>query len=287
MLLNQYLIPSKRHPNSLLLVSAADFDHIQVPVVLCSNTVAVAMNHDVDDYSGGYYPPLAMPDLNYEYEEPPPASNIITRFRSLFSQPPGFDDFDQSESNFAIHAPSLSSKQALVSDTTGSFLDMTSSKAHRFLDVKRILTNITTQSNSTRDRQARTQKPATHSPLESDGFVESAAIGSGFSVISQSRSRSSALTTGNTPPLTPDSCSGLVLSSPIISLPSEELGQRHVQYQEPQQQQYRNSQETGVHIHDEEDIAQRIRERSHLQSVKEGKRPERRIVRCLYTRAEN
>jgi hypothetical protein len=243
------------------------------------------MNNDVDDYSGGYYP-LAMPDLNYEHKEESSTSNIITRFRSLFSQPPGFDDFDQSESNFAIHAPSLSSSQVLANSSDTSFLDMTAS-SHRFSDIKRILTNITTQSSSTRDRQARTQKPATHSPLESDGFVESAAIGPGFSVVSQSRSTSSALTTGNTPPLTPDSCSGLVLSPPITSLPSEGPGQRHLQYQEPQQQQYRNSQETGIHTHDEEDITQRIRERSHSQSIKEGKRPERRIVRGLYTRAEN
>lgn len=230
----------------------------------------------MDDYSGGYYP-LAKPDLIYERKEGSlsPPSNIINRFRSLFLQPPDFDDFNQPE-------PSLSSNKALdirnnVECSNTSFLDMTTSSntmAHRLLDVKRILTNLATPSNSV--NQTKTQKPANHSHIDPDVPVNSAA---GF-FVSQSRSISSALIIGNTPPLTPDSCSGLVPSPPITSLPSEGLG--HSQHQEPRQRQYQKSQETGLHVHEEE-TTQRIQEQSHSHAIKKGKRPECPAVRGFYT----
>lgn len=211
---------------------------------------------------------------------------MITRFRSLFSQPLDFDseDLDRSEPNLAIQSPRFFPNQVLVNTHNESlkdisFLDMTTGSTlnvtHRLSGVKRILTNLATPSSQTQLRSHAIQP-----------HVEpySASVGSGFSLVSQSRSASSVLT-GNTPPLTPDSCNGLLLSSPISPISSEGLGSGHPYHQESKQQQDQNFQETGVRFHDNRHIIQRNRDRSHSQTIKEGKQPERFTVRSHPPRA--
>ena len=240
------------------------------------------MNHDVDDYPDGYCPPLLMPDLNHESKEES-HPKIVSRFRSLFSQTPDFIEFDQPKPRpFSNQALLDIRKDAECSDS--SFLDMTTSSnvTRRLLDVKRIFTNLATPiSSSTRQHNL-----ATHSRFESDGSqaVDSAATGSDCSD-SQSHSTSSMFTAANTPPLTPDSCNNLVFSSPISSFSSEESGRRGQRDQEPQQQQYRDSHSNRIHIFGEG--TEHLRHGSHLQEIKEGKRPERPIVCCLCMRLKN
>lgn len=235
------------------------------------------MTHDVDGYSGSYYPTQTLVDNHNERrskdEEPP--TTIISRIRSLFSQPN-----EMSHSDHSLTSPDktshLSDKvldlHSKVEYPGSSFLDMTSSTAHaqRFSDVKRLLTNLTKPT-----RQVSLQRATTHSRSETDGSsVDSGITGSGQSVVFQMHSTSSVSNTGNTPPLTPDSLSPSSLEGPA---------QFQYQYQDLQHHQNLTLHQPDIHIH-EEAHPQDIKHHSPSHDtpshdIKEGKKPQRPIVR--------
>jgi hypothetical protein len=241
------------------------------------------MNHDVGDYLGSNYDaqPLALADNHTENNKDEEASTtIVSRLRSLFSQIPECNEIDPSKPSLfdqsSANRPSQLSDQATFDKhhqaeyPSPNFLDMagTTNPTHRFSDVKRILTNFTM---STRQLPAATACP-THSRFESDGSsVLSGIVGFGESVVSQTPSASSVLTMANTPPLTPDTLS---------PLSSEELARFQCQYQDSQHQQYQNSRQPNIRTDEEEQDTQDIRHPSaQLRDIKEGKKPQRPIVR--------
>ena len=230
------------------------------------------MNHDVDDYSGIYHNPAPGDDTNiYDNKGEELPATIISRIKSLFDHP------DHAVIPTASIPPQLSDpalldilNQAEYSHShflnTNNTRSRTTTPAHRLSDVKRILTNFPML-----NRQLPAASTGSHFRVASNGSV------SGQSDISQSHTVSSPLTSPNTPPLTPDSFNGLALS-PSISLSG--IPEQY-QYPDSHQQQHQNSHQSGIHI--QEDYSQHIRRLSRSLDIKEGKKPQRPIVRvCAY-----
>lgn len=236
------------------------------------------MNHDVDDHSSAWYPSLQSTDNNHNEihgELKDENTNIISRIRSLFSQTAECNDFGHPESR---RFPSLSAQlpdQSLLdicnqsyqtepSPLNSSFLDMSNStSSKRFSDVKRIISNFKIP-----NRQPSCQRPH-HSRFESAEF---SCLETGHTAISPTHSTCSALNY-NTPPLTPDSFDGTVNSACFEG--SSDLYSRIDSHQ-----QYIDSNQRGIHIHNEDNNSHHIRQLSRSQEIKEGKKPERPIV-CM------
>jgi hypothetical protein len=236
------------------------------------------MDHNVDDYLGSYYPQPLQPkreadglnESNNKDEEPP--TTIISRIRSLFSQTAECNDFDYSDqapvpianipSQLSDHAFLDMHKRAGYSSDPNNFLDVdvdmtddagTMTPAyHHFSDVGRIMTSFAAPASATGHTT-----PHSHARIDSDSSSV-AGSGSGQSDFSHSHSASSALTSANTPPLTPDSFNGFLLSPSSFSSGISE----QFQHANSHQQQFRNSLQPGIQIH--EDQAQYI---SHSQDM--------------------
>jgi hypothetical protein len=224
----------------------------------------IAMNHNVDDYSGIYRNLAPDDDTNiYNNKDEPPAT-IISRIKSLFDHPdhalvPTASIPCQLSDPSLLDIPNqakYSHPHFLNTDNTWS---CTTTSTHRFSDVKRILTDFPIP-----NRQLHATSTNSHFRIDSNGSV------SGQSDTSQSHTVSSPLTSPNTPPLSPDSFNGLALS-PLIS--SSGIPEQ-CQYPDSQDQ---NSHQTGIHI--QEDYSQHIRRHSRSLDIKQGKKPQRPIVR--------
>lgn len=260
------------------------------------------MSYDVNDRYGGYYSTQQLADHQSKDGESSPT--IISRLRSLFSQTPDDNDFDFPDmiqtrrdsqtrpiSDQPLQAHNQLDYPLYALKDSSSFLDMGNGSStrtgnygnnatHRFSDVKRIITNFTS---STRHVPV----SFTHSRIVSNdsgvNFGSRTGSTSNSSLFSDSRSRvstSSALTTttSNTPPLTPDSFGGFTFS-PASSF-SEQLLQYKFQEHVTAKQYTQVLPQTGIRIQ-EENHATHDRQLSHTESIKEGKRPQRPIVRVL------
>ncbi|KIM83972.1 hypothetical protein PILCRDRAFT_421354 [Piloderma croceum F 1598] len=256
------------------------------------------MNYDVDGYPGSasYYlqPQTDDPDddVKYNSKDDEPPTTIISRIRSLFSQTTECNHFDYSnQARVPIaNIPCRPSDRAFLdihhqAEYSPNFPDTTYrasaiTPTHKFSDIKTIKTIITdfTVPAIRQVPASFTNHTTSHSRIDSDS---SSVTGSGSrqSDNSQSHSASSALTCANTPPLTPDSFNGLVLSP---SFSSSEILSEQDHYTDSPQLQYQNSIQPGIRIY-EEDRSQHIRRLSHSQEIKEGKKPQRPIVcGCTY-----
>lgn len=262
------------------------------------------MNHDVDDpikryqCHPGSHPVHSTSNSNLKSDQESTSPTIISRLKSLFSQNADIHEANPSEparihtishsrrtsSRFSSglsvndiyrnHTSSDSSTHARLREPNPSFLDMSGAPngatVNRFSDVKRILTNLTI--------------PTRHVRIESGGS----------SIQSSSRSPRSAFFPAHsptsstfTPPLTPDSFNGLLLSPAAFS-EYEEHGRYQYRFQEQESSQDHHqgvevqkeipASYPGIHIH-EEDHTIRRRPLSHLEDIKEGKKPARAIVR--------
>jgi hypothetical protein len=189
------------------------------------------------------------------------------------------DDSDRDEYNFTnqLSHQAFCDLHDEVECSDPMFLDVTSAvspmtPAHRFSDVKRILTNFAMSTPCPSDSPITSHA---HSRIDSDtSSVASSSPGSAQSDISRSHSVSSALTNPNTPPLTPDSFNGLVLSS-SSGIPD------CYQRADTRQQRYQNCSRHGIQIHEENHT--QYNRLPHAQDIKEGKRPQRPIVRvCIH-----
>jgi hypothetical protein len=250
------------------------------------------MNYDVDGYPGpaSYYlqPQTDDPgddDVKYNSKDDEPPTTIISRIKSLFFQTTECNHFDYSnQARVPIaNIPSYLSDQAFLDihnqaeyshlnfpDTTYGAGAIT--PTHKFSIIKPIITDFTMLAAGQLPASC-TSHPTSHSHSRIDSDSSSVTCsGSGQSDISQSHSASSVLTCTNTPPLTPDSFNGLVLSPSFSS--SEISEQDH--YADSPQLQYQKLLQPGIHIY--EDCSQHIRRLSHSQEIKEGKKPQRPIV---------
>lgn len=265
------------------------------------------MNYDIDDSLGDCRSSFTKNQQIYSSKDSESASpTIISRLKSLFSQTAESNDYSYAEPNSNntpisinprrtssrlssgsilndLHRNLLSTESSTHThphDSSPSFLDMGSAPSgpatHRFSDVKRILTNLTI--------------PARHTRIESGGYsATSATTHSGRSVFSHAHSPTSSTFT---PPLTPDSFNGLLLSPATFS-EYEEHGRYQYRFREEEysqqqhrQEQPRTSQQPGIHIH-EDDLAMHHEHFSRSQDIKEGKKPARPIVCPCHDRADD
>lgn len=259
------------------------------------------MNHDVNDAMGGYHSGSRSPhftsnnDSKLDTESASPT--IISRLKSLFSQSPGIHGIDRSE-NISVH-PISNSRRTSSRVSSGlsindlycnhanfdscthtrshelnpSFLDMTGAPngatVNRFSDVKRLLANLTI--------------PIRHTRVNSGGSsVQSSSVYSPRSAFFPEQSPTSTFT----PPLTPDSPNGFVSSTAFSEYEEHDRYQYRFQRQEHSQDfrrdieiQNETQPYSGIRIR-EEDNTSRGGPFSHLEDVKEGKRPAHPIV-CL------
>ena len=264
------------------------------------------MNHDVHDpikqYHLGNPPPLSTSSghLNIisQSSKSETSPSIVSRLKSLFSQTPESQEYDQSEhisihpmgisrrtsSRFSSglsvndmyrnHSNTESSTHIRTHKSNPSFLDMggapNGATVNMFSDVKRLLTNLTIPTRHTRieSGDSRTHSPTAYSP---------------HSVFSHAYSPTS---TTFTPPLTPDSFNGLLLSPAAFS-EYEEFGRYQYRFQDqaPLQDRHQGieaqkestSAYSGLCIQEDKYTTHR-RHLSHLEGIKEGKKPARPVV---------